>query len=139
MSKSIPLEIGQEVTFSKTVGETDVYLFAGITGDFSPNHVNEHHMSKTPYKKRIAHGALFVGFMSTASVLMYQKTNMDAVSYGYDRLRFMKPVFIGDTITVHYKIAEVDQEGLKTKSAMELYNQDDELCAVGTHILKFFN
>lgn len=139
MSNNIPLEVGEEVTFSKTVGETDVYLFAGITGDLSPNHVNEDYMSKTQYKKRIAHGVLSVGFMSTASTLMYEKTNMTAVSYGYDRIRFIHPIFIGDTITVTYKIAEVNDNEMKTVSSIEVVNQHGDLCSVGQHILKFFN
>jgi len=61
---------GDEVCFSKTVGESDVYLFAGITGDLSGNHVNEELMRKSSYGRRIAHGALMVGFMSTASTMM---------------------------------------------------------------------
>ena len=58
---------GDEVRFSKTVGESDVYLFAGITGDFAGNHVNEEYMKKSSYGRRIAHGALMIGFMSTLS------------------------------------------------------------------------
>ncbi|MBP1932655.1 MaoC family dehydratase [Ammoniphilus resinae] len=134
----IPLEIDEQVSFSKTIGEADVYMFAGITGDLSPNHVNEDYMSKTQYKKRIAHGVLSIGFASTTSTLMQQKTDMTAVSYGYDRIRFIKPIFIGDTITVTYTIAEIDQENLKTKANIEVVNQDGELCTVGQHILKFF-
>src|ERR1044072_623119 len=61
--------VGEGSSFSKTVGETDVYMFAGITGDFAPNHVNQSYMEKSHYKQRIAHGALLVGFMSTASTL----------------------------------------------------------------------
>lgn len=138
MSNQIPLEVGNQVSFSKTVGETDVYMFAGITGDLSPNHVNDEYMSKTPYGKRIAHGVLSIGFASTTSTLMQQKTNMPAVSYGYDRIRFIKPIFIGDTINVTYTIAEIDNEALKTKANIEVTNQHGELCTVGQHILKFF-
>ena len=58
-----------DVTFSKTVSESDVYLFAGITGDLSPNHVNAEFMKATPYGQRVAHGALIVGYMSAASSL----------------------------------------------------------------------
>jgi hypothetical protein len=64
------LKPDQEVSFSKTVGEADVYMFAGITGDLSSNHVNEEVMSRSKYKRRIAHGALMIGFMSTASTKM---------------------------------------------------------------------
>lgn len=133
----LPLEIGETVTFSKTVGETDVYLFAGITGDFCSNHIDEEYMKKTPYKRRIAHGVLSLGYSSTASTQIGEKAKMPCVSYGYDRVRFIKPVFIGDTITVKYTVSEVDMENLKAVSKIEIYNQNNELCTVAQHILKF--
>jgi 3-hydroxybutyryl-CoA dehydratase len=137
VSKVIPLEIGASISFSKTVGESDVYLFAGITGDFSPNHVNQEVMSKTPFKERVAHGVLSLGFASTTSTRMIERTKMTAVSYGYDRVRFIKPVLIGDTITVTYTIAEIDEEDLKTYADIEVVNQHGEVCTVARNILKF--
>lgn len=136
-SSAIGLKIGDSVSFSKTIGESDVYLFAGITGDFSPNHVNEEVMSRTPYKKRIAHGVLSIGFASTTSTLMIEKANAAAVSAGYDRIRFVKPIFIGDTVTVTYTISEIDQENLKTRAEIQVVNQDSEVCTVAQHTLKF--
>jgi acyl dehydratase len=59
MNKKIPLVVGDEVSFSKTVGETDVYFFAGITGDFSDNHINEEYMKETQNKHRIVHMVLY--------------------------------------------------------------------------------
>ena len=59
--------VGDSTSFSKTVSESDVYLFAGISGDFAPNHVNKAYMEKSGYGRLIAHGALLVGFMSTCS------------------------------------------------------------------------
>jgi 3-hydroxybutyryl-CoA dehydratase len=136
-SKVIPLEVGDTVSFSKTVGESDVYLFAGITGDFSPNHVNQEVMSKTPYRERIAHGVLSLGFASTTSTMMIERTEMTAVSYGYDRVRFIRPVLVGDTITATYTIAEIDEEALKTYADIEVVNQRGQLCTAARHILKF--
>lgn len=136
-TSTITLQLGDSVSFSKTVGESDVYLFAGITGDLSPNHVNEEAMSKTPYEKRIAHGVLSIGFASTASTLMIEKAQATAVSAGYDRIRFINPIFIGDTITVTYTICEIDQERLRTLADIEVTKQDGTLCTVGQHILKF--
>jgi 3-hydroxybutyryl-CoA dehydratase len=129
--------IGDHVTFSKTVGESDVYLFAGITGDLNANHVNEHVMAQTPYGRRIAHGVLTVGFMSTASTLMIDKLGGMAVSYGYDRVRFVKPLFIGDTVTVRYQIAERLEDKRRTVSQVEATNQDGETVAVAQHTLHF--
>jgi 3-hydroxybutyryl-CoA dehydratase len=136
-SKVIPLEVGDTVSFSKTVGESDVYLFAGITGDFSPNHVNQEVMSKTPYRERIAHGVLSLGFASTTSTMMIERTKMTAVSYGYDRVRFIRPMLVGDTITATYTIAEIDEDALKTYADIEVVNQRGQLCTAARHILKF--
>ncbi len=74
MMEAFHVRVGDQVTFSKTVGESDVYLFAGITGDFAGNHVNEEYMKRSSYGRRIAHGALLVGFMSTASSMMIAKS-----------------------------------------------------------------
>ena len=137
MGNVIPLEVGDSVSFSKTVGESDVYLFAGITGDFSPNHVNEEVMSKTPFKHRVAHGVLSLGYASTTSTMMIERTKMTAVSYGYDRVRFIKPVLVGDTITAVYRVTEIDEEALKTYADIEVTNQRGELCTVARHVLKF--
>ena len=107
------IPIGTRVEFAKTIGESDIYLFAGITGDFSPNHVNAEYMKTTPYGGIIAHGALMVGLMSTCStrVLDHATSPRPAVSYGYDRIRFVKPVRVGDTVTVTYEIVAADARG----------------------------
>jgi acyl dehydratase len=134
------MQIGEKVSFSKTVGETDVYMFAGITGDFAPNHVNGEYMRKTAYGKRMAHGVLSIGFASTAATMMVDKirsSGLGAVSYGYDRIRFVRPIYLGDTVTVEYTIAEIDHENAKTTAKIEVFNQNNELCTVGQHILKF--
>ena len=86
--------VGDRVRFSKTVSESDVYLFAGITGDLAPNHVDEAYMQGTPYGRRIAHGALLIGFMSTDSTMMVERHgglegDETPVSLGYDRIRFI--------------------------------------------------
>ena len=137
VNRAIPLKVGDSVTFSKTVGESDVYLFAGITGDFSPNHVDKEVMAGTPYKERIAHGVLSIGFASTTSTLMIEKSGGKAVSVGYDRIRFVGPIFIGDTVTVTYTISEIDEENLRTRAEIEIANQRGEVCTVAQHILKF--
>src|SRR6201982_3034911 len=107
------VKAGDTGSLRKTVGETDIYLFAGITGDFSVNHVNEQYMAGSKYKHRIAHGALLVGYMSTCSTMMTDKFAGTAgdespVSLGYDPVRFLGPVFIGDTVSLTYTITETD-------------------------------
>jgi 3-hydroxybutyryl-CoA dehydratase len=136
------VSVGDRATFSKTVGETDVYLFAGITGDFSGNHVNEEYMRRSAYGTRIAHGALLIGFMSTTSSMICARAiergiDETPVSLGYDRVRFLKGVKIGDTITVTYTISEADPANRRSRSKIEVTNQDGELVAVAEHILKW--
>ncbi len=135
---TIKLKVGDTFYFTKTVGETDVYLFAGITGDFHPNHINEDLMSKTNYGHRIMHGALGVGFFSTASSVALAAQDLRAVSSGYDHIRFLKAVYLGDTITVKYTIEEVDNEKIRTVANLELLNQHGEVCTVGKHIARYF-
>ncbi|CAN7789125.1 MaoC family dehydratase [Caballeronia sp. LjRoot34] len=137
------LSVGDSVEFSKTVSETDVYLFAGITGDFAPIHVNAEVMSKSAYGQRLAHGALLIGFMSTTSTMMVACAkempglNETPVALGYDRIRFIRPVFFGDTITVRYRIDEVDVEKRRTKASIEVTNQRAEQICVATGLLKW--
>ena len=65
------VQVGDSVSFTKTVGESDVYLFAGITGDFSPNHVNQSYLGQSKYGRRMAHGALLLRFVSTTSSMVF--------------------------------------------------------------------
>ena len=134
--------VGEQVRFSKTVGESDIYLFAGITGDFSGNHVDEQYMSKSSFGHRIAHGALLVGFMSTTSTMMIarcvdQGIDETPISLGYDRVRFLKPVYINDTVSVTYTIKEIDRERRRSLSDIEVVNQSGDTVAVAQHIMKW--
>lgn len=136
------LSVGDQISFSKTVSESDVYLFAGITGDFSPNHIDEAFMSKTAFGHRIAHGALLVGYMSTASTTILEKyggvSDSDTpVSLGYDRIRFIRPVFIGDTVTIRYVVGSVESDTRRTRAKIEVFKQDDSIVAVAEHIMKW--
>jgi 3-hydroxybutyryl-CoA dehydratase len=140
--KAMYAQIGDQVRFSKTVSETDVYLFAGITGDFSGNHVNEEFMRTSAYGRRIAHGAMMVGYMSTCSTMMIDRSlekgiDSTPVSLGYDRVRFIAPVFFNDTITAVYTIVEVDEERRRTRAKIEVTNQHGKTVAAAEHILKW--
>lgn len=130
------LEVGKVVTVRKTVSAADVYLFAGISGDFHPNHIDEDYMRTTRYGRRIAHGALLVGYMSAASTKMVMDLPGTIVSYGYDRIRFPRPVFIGDTVTVTYEIVERDLASRKVTARVTCANQRGEVVAAATHLLK---
>jgi acyl dehydratase len=133
------IPIGLRTRFTKTVSESDVYLFAGITGDLDPNHVDEEYCRKTSLGHRVAHGALILGYTSAASTRILQDFERPMVSVGYDRIRFLKPVYFGDTITVDYEIARVESEKERVIASIEVKNQRDELVAVATHIMQLVN
>ena len=133
------IPVGLRTTFTKTVSESDVYLFAGITGDLDPNHVDEEYCRKTSLGHRVAHGALIVGYTSGASTRILQDFERPMVSVGYDRIRFLKPVYFGDTITIDYEIASIERERERTIAKIEVKNQRDELVMIATHIMQLVN
>jgi acyl dehydratase len=130
------VKVGLRTRVTKTVSESDVYLFAGITGDFDPNHVDEEYTRKTSLGHRVAHGALIIGYTSAASTRILQDFDRPMVSVGYDRIRFLKPVYFGDTLTIDYEISGIELERERTIAKIEVKNQKDELVAVATHIMQ---
>jgi acyl dehydratase len=123
--------IGTTSVFTKTVSESDVYLYAGISGDFSPNHINAEYMQGGRYGARVAHGTLLLGFMSAASAQLYLGRT---ASMGYDRVRFIAPVFFGDTIRTEYKIREYDRVKKRVFADVTCTNQRGETVAVAVNI-----
>ena len=123
-------------TIGRTITETDIVIHAGQTGDFFPHHMDEEWCMTQPFKKRIAHGTLIfsIAIGKTADII-----NDVAMTYGYERLRFIKPVFIGDTIKVKVSIKEKKDHkkpgfGLITE-LVETFNQHGELVMLCEHIL----
>ena len=134
------VNIGDSAQFTKTVSESDVYQFAGITGDFSPNHINRVYMENSSFGRLMAHGALLVGFMSTVSTMAIahcREADETPVALGYDKIRFLKPVFLGDTVTTTYRFSSIDPEKRKSKAKIEVKNQNCQLVAVAEHILQW--
>src|SRR6478736_6407046 len=101
-------ELGQvRETFGRTITETDFVVHAGHTGDFFPHHMDAEFARTLPFGQRVAHGTMVfaIGVGLTASLI-----NPVAFSYGYDRLRFIRPVFIGDTIKTRVTIAAKEDD-----------------------------
>jgi acyl dehydratase len=90
-------------TLGRTITEADIVIHAGQTGDFYPHHMDAEWCRTQPFGQRIAHGTLI---FSVAVGMTAGNVNPEAFSYGYDRLRFIRPVFIGDTIQVAVTIKE---------------------------------
>ena len=101
------IKVGEKQSFSKTVTETDVYLFAGITGDMNPIHVNRVYAANTKFQKPIAHGILALGLIS--NVLGTRLPGPGAVYVG-QTIQFTQPVYIGDTITAYAEVVRKDSE-----------------------------
>ncbi len=122
------MKIGDAVEFTKTITEADIYMFAGITGDVNPAHLNESYAKKTPFKKRIAHGMLTAGYIS--AILGNQLPGPGTIYLGQE-LKFMAPVFIGDTITVRVEVAELLPEKNRVRLKTTCTNQDGKLVLTG--------
>ena len=127
----------QRNTSGRTITETDVVLHAGHSGDYFPHHVNAEFARETPFGQRIAHGTLTfaIGIGLTASQI-----NPVAFTYGYDRLRFPKPVFIGDTIHTRVTLKEKQPDRKRPDygrviETCEVINQHGEVVMYCEHIL----
>ena len=124
-------------TVGRTITEADVVLHAGQTGDFYPHHMDAEWCKTQPFGRRMAHGTLVfsVAVGMTAGVI-----NPRAMSYGYDRLRFVRPVFLNDTIHVRVSIKEMREDTKRpghgiVVEALEAINQRGETVLVAEHLL----
>jgi len=127
----------QRETVGRTITETDVVMHAGQTGDFYPHHMDAEWCRTQPFGQRVAHGTLVfsVAVGMTAGVI-----NPRAMSYGYDRLRFVRPVFLNDTIHVRVSIKEMREDAKRpghgmVVEALEVANQRGETVLVAEHLL----
>ena len=115
------LEIGDSSEFSKTISEADVYLYAGISGDLNPAHINEVYAQGTFFKNRIAHGMLTAGFIS--AVIGMQLPGPGTIYMGQS-LEFLAPVRIGDTVTARVEVLEKIDDKKRVRLETICINQD---------------
>lgn len=115
------LKVGESAEFTKTISESDVYLYAGVTGDLNPAHINEEYAKKTFFKTRIAHGMLSAGLIST--VLGNELPGPGSV-YIRQELNFLAPVHIGDTVTARAEVIEILSEENRVKLKTSCINQN---------------
>ncbi|MCL1994763.1 MAG: MaoC family dehydratase [Defluviitaleaceae bacterium] len=126
------LEVGQSASFSKTITETDVYLFAGITGDNNPAHINEEYAKNTIFKGRIAHGMLGAGLIS--AVLGTKLPGPGSIYIKQD-LKFLAPVRFNDTITATCIVKEKNTEKNRVILDCKVTNQEDKDVIVGEAVI----
>ncbi len=124
-------------TTGRTITEADIVLHAGQTGDFYPHHMDAEWCRTQPFGQRMAHGTLVfsVAVGMTAGII-----NPQAMSYGYDRLRFVRPVFIGDTLRVQVTIKEKREDPKRPRhgivvEGLNVVNQRGETVLVAEHLL----
>jgi 3-hydroxybutyryl-CoA dehydratase len=123
------LQIGDSASFTKTMSETDIYLFAGITGDLNPAHVNAVAAAEGMFKQRIAHGMLSASFIST--VLAMHLPGPGTIYVGQE-VQFRGPVFIGDTVTARVECIEKLEQRKWARFNTTVTNQDGKLVVDGT-------
>ncbi|MFH2059446.1 MAG: MaoC family dehydratase [Pseudomonadota bacterium] len=126
------LAVGEIDQFTKTISESDIYLYAGITGDLNPAHINEEYAKGTFFKTRIAHGILIGGLIST---VIGTKLPGPGSIYREQHLKFIAPVHIGDTITARVEIKEIVLEKNKVILQTSCFNQDGAMVVDGNAII----
>jgi 3-hydroxybutyryl-CoA dehydratase len=126
---TLTIQAGHQVTFAKTVTEDDVVMFANVTGDDQPLHLDDAFAAKTRFKGRIAHGMLSAGFISAA--LGTRLAPGYVVVYLTQQLRFRLPVAIGDTITAEAEVTGVDEEKRILTVRTDCVNQRGEAVVKG--------
>lgn len=126
------IAVGDSAEVTKTLSEADVYLFAGITGDLNPAHVNEEWAKQTVFKRRIAHGILVCGLISR--VLGNQLPGPGTI-YISQKVRFLHPVFFGDTITARVEVVEKIDKKKRVVLSTVCYNQDQTTVIEGEAIV----
>jgi 3-hydroxybutyryl-CoA dehydratase len=122
------LKAGDTAAFSKTVSESDIYLFAGVTGDLNPAHINEEYARNTFFKTRIAHGMLLAGFVSA---VIGNRLPGPGTIYVRQELNFLAPVHMGDTITAQVEVKEVMSEENRVVLCTTCVNQDNVMVLDG--------
>lgn len=127
------LQVGDCDEFAKTVSEADVYMFAGVTGDMNPAHINEAYAEKTFFKTRIAHGMLSASFISA---VLGMKLPGPGTIYLKQELNFLAPVHIGDTITAKVEVVEISVEDKLVILKTTCSNQAGDLVLDGQATVK---
>ena len=126
------IRIGDKASFTKTISESDVYQFAGITGDFNPVHINSEFANQTIFKERVVHGILTAGFIS--AVLGMKLPGTDTI-YLSQKVNFKAPVKIGDTVTAEVEVLEKKDSKKIIRLRTIVKNQLDEIVIDGEAVV----
>jgi 3-hydroxybutyryl-CoA dehydratase len=127
------LTVGDSASFRKTISESDVYLFAGITGDLNPVHVDAEFAKTTPFGARVAHGPLT--FSLCAGLLGTELPGVGTIAV-HNEVTYEAPVYIGDTIAVKVEVASLDLDRNRATMAVTWHNQSGTQVASGSMTVK---
>ena len=126
------LEIGDKATFRKTITDGDISMFAGATGDTNPYHFDDTYSSKGRFRKRIAHGMLVTGLIST---VLGTRLPGPGTIYLHQTITFKNPVFIGDTITAVAEVIKIHESKPIVTLSTNCYNQDGNAVVEGEAVV----
>jgi 3-hydroxybutyryl-CoA dehydratase len=129
-----PPAVGDGIVVRKTIRPEDVERFAAASGDRHPIHFDDAYARASGLRSRVVHGALLVGLMSAAATALEERSGRVTLSYGYDRLRFVAPVHVGEEIATEYRIEEVDTRRGRTIARCKCTNASGRVVAVGYHV-----
>jgi 3-hydroxybutyryl-CoA dehydratase len=127
------MKVGDKATLSKTITDADVVLYAGLSGDFNPVHVDEEFAKKSLFGKRIAHGMLSAGLIS--AVIGTDLPGINSIYLGQE-LKFLAPVFIGDTVTAEVEVTSKRDDKMIVKLRTTVRNQKGENVIEGEAVIK---
>jgi acyl dehydratase len=136
MTIQLGVTIGeQSEVLRHTISAQDVLQFADVTGDHEPIHVDDEFARSTPYGKRLVHGVFLLGLMADRLLLCDRVA--PNVSYGYDKIRFLRPVPVDSTVLLASRVLEVREERREVVVEETCSLEDGTLAAVAHHIFKF--
>ncbi|WP_368504844.1 MaoC family dehydratase [Alkalihalophilus sp. As8PL] len=127
------MEIGDKERYTRTISESDNYMFGGIIGDSNPWHFDEEFCKKTVFETRIAYGMLPSSYFATVFSKMFEKP----VLYLEQNLTFLKPVKLNDTITAECEVIKLN--GDKVTLSTNVKNQNEEMVVSGEAVLKIID
>jgi len=134
--------VGEQSRFSKTITDSDMFAFAGISADFDPVHVDDEYGKTTPFGGKIVYGLLTLALLSGPESEMSRRIvgrgcPLKPVTLGYERVRCLLPAFVGDTLTAIYTVESVDEDKKRSIGDCRIVNQNGKDVLVGKHIMKW--
>ncbi len=134
--------VGEQTRFAKTITDADMLFFAGISGDFDPVHTDEEYAKTTSFGRRIAYGLMTMALLSgpeseMSKRIVERNCPFKPLTLGYDRVRCLRPAFVGDTLTAIYTIESLDEDRKRSVGDCRIVNQHGDDVLVAKHIMKW--